>query len=841
MDDAGADLGLYLPVVNATNSNADFADSEMMIDFTQWGSSGNGRESVAVTKGIWSAGDFVFRSDFYNYIGDGEQNGVEFWVGRQLFDCHVLNLDIGDSCNDGNANTTNDIVQEDCSCAGEVPFDCPELGQNIGESCDDGNSDTTNDLVLFDCKCGGQIVIDCPELDSNIGGTCNDGNPDTVNDHVDENCNCKGEQIDCQGIVSGTAVPGTPCNDGNYNTMNDVYDDNCNCRGINPDCDCEGMEIITVCQNGQTKRVNCNAISDPQMYCGPCADDPVVCSECEYNEDGTITICWIPIGKDNFRTLTGDCEFLKNFFDQDGNMVRENKCGPCNCALIDDVDTDGDGICDRKDDCPNNSEKDIAGPCGCDDQDSDDDGVCDADDCEPNNPNLPTTPGSTCNDGSAETENDVITEDGCGCAGTIKECSIKLTVSDILCDDNGTPAIGADDTYSFSITAEANENAGEQWQGGFDNGFLGAFLLEPKNYGEKVNLGPFPAGTFTSTNTNTPVTVTNGLDIQVNINMLGDFSCIDRQVVQSPGPCACDDSDGDGVCDDEDICEDYNDNLDSDNDGIPDGCDECPDNTEKTEKGECGCDECPVDEDPCVNFCQPRGNYDYEWIDKISMNQLEITTGPNQGYLDFRNISLKLAHGDSLDLWVFPGYMENICELSIHIYVDWNGDCDFEDEGELLLWKRTLNETGITLTVPDYAVEGDITIRFMLHYGRILFPCQECIGGEIEDYTLQILSKDVSKSFVRNGKQNKQNIGQPTLRIFPNPVIDNASFLLDHDLDSSNPVNVNIYSLDGTLVYELELDNDQSAFSTDYLPAGVYIFELQSGKFIIRETMIVQK
>ena len=37
----------------------------------------------------------------------------------------------------------------------------------------------------------------------------------------------------------------------------------------------------------------------------------------------------------------------------------------------------------------------------------------------------------------------------------------------------------------------------------------------------------------------------------------------------------CPDSDGDGVCDDDDICNGFDDNVDVDNDGKPDGCDDC--------------------------------------------------------------------------------------------------------------------------------------------------------------------------------------------------------------------------------------------------------------------------
>jgi len=51
-----------------------------MVDFTQWGAGGIGRESVAVTKGIWSTGDFICGSDPFNYIGDGVQNGLNYWI-----------------------------------------------------------------------------------------------------------------------------------------------------------------------------------------------------------------------------------------------------------------------------------------------------------------------------------------------------------------------------------------------------------------------------------------------------------------------------------------------------------------------------------------------------------------------------------------------------------------------------------------------------------------------------------------------------------------------------------------------------------------------------------------
>ena len=72
---AQSDFNLYLPGF----SSIDFADENFMTDFVQWGSGGNGRESVAVLKGIWTAGDFLTSATPYQYTGNGNQNGLSFW------------------------------------------------------------------------------------------------------------------------------------------------------------------------------------------------------------------------------------------------------------------------------------------------------------------------------------------------------------------------------------------------------------------------------------------------------------------------------------------------------------------------------------------------------------------------------------------------------------------------------------------------------------------------------------------------------------------------------------------------------------------------------------------
>ncbi|MEL6853357.1 MAG: hypothetical protein AAFP92_32905, partial [Bacteroidota bacterium] len=81
LDDSASDLGLY-------NSNQ-FASSTAMEDFVQWGAGGLGREAIAVSKGIWTAGDYVatLPSAAYSmeYRGFGDSSADWFAASPSTF------------------------------------------------------------------------------------------------------------------------------------------------------------------------------------------------------------------------------------------------------------------------------------------------------------------------------------------------------------------------------------------------------------------------------------------------------------------------------------------------------------------------------------------------------------------------------------------------------------------------------------------------------------------------------------------------------------------------------------------------------------------------------------
>jgi len=65
---------------------------------------------------------------------------------------------------------TNITVTPPAPCSSGTPaFDCPALGANIGDACNDGNANTTNDQVQSDCTCSGTSAPPPPPA----GGSCN--------------------------------------------------------------------------------------------------------------------------------------------------------------------------------------------------------------------------------------------------------------------------------------------------------------------------------------------------------------------------------------------------------------------------------------------------------------------------------------------------------------------------------------------------------------------------------------------------------------------------------------------------------------------------------------------
>ena len=108
----------------------------------------------------------------------------------------VQKSNVGDSCDDGDSTTMDDMYTDDAfTCVGKVI---------IGSECDDGNAGTTGDAYVDN-------AFTCKPKNSVIGATCDDLNPQTENDvYIDTNFTCKGTKISnavqCYGDPIGSNI-----------------------------------------------------------------------------------------------------------------------------------------------------------------------------------------------------------------------------------------------------------------------------------------------------------------------------------------------------------------------------------------------------------------------------------------------------------------------------------------------------------------------------------------------------------------------------------------------------------------------------------------------------------
>jgi hypothetical protein len=139
-------------------------------------------------------------------------------------------------------------------------------------------------------------------------------------------------------------------------------------------------------------------------------------------------------------------------------------------------------------------------------------------------------------------------------------------------------------------------------------------------------------------------------------------------------------------------------------------------------------------------YCAATGsNTQYEWISNVKFNTINNSSTGGGGYSNFTSISTTVNKGTAYTITLTPGFASTTYPEYFKVYIDYNGDLDFVDAGELVYTSQATS-TAVTasITIPTTAITGNVRMRVMLKDGAITGPCEAFTYGEVEDYTLSI-------------------------------------------------------------------------------------------------------
>ncbi len=137
-------------------------------------------------------------------------------------------------------------------------------------------------------------------------------------------------------------------------------------------------------------------------------------------------------------------------------------------------------------------------------------------------------------------------------------------------------------------------------------------------------------------------------------------------------------------------------------------------------------------------YCVSKGNnVNDEYIGRVQLNTINNTSGA-QTYSDFTNISTTLNAGNSYTVAVTPTWSGTKYNEGVAVWIDYNGDKDFDDPGELVFSSEASKTSPVsgTFTVPAGITAGQTRMRVAMKYNGIPTPCETFSYGEVEDYTI---------------------------------------------------------------------------------------------------------
>jgi hypothetical protein len=147
-------------------------------------------------------------------------------------------------------------------------------------------------------------------------------------------------------------------------------------------------------------------------------------------------------------------------------------------------------------------------------------------------------------------------------------------------------------------------------------------------------------------------------------------------------------------------------------------------------------------------YCINKGPRSNVWLQKVNIGIWTNSTGANEGYLNTPDSKLTLrtdtTYAVQLDLGGYPRVQDT---AYWRIWIDFNGDKDFEDAGEQVLQTKSIfkssAKTTLALKSASVNTSGKFLMRVILSRTAFSSPCGGNNTIEIEDYGIEVRTQRI--------------------------------------------------------------------------------------------------
>jgi len=219
-----------------------------------------------------------------------------------------------------------------------------------------------------------------------------------------------------------------------------------------------------------------------------------------------------------------------------------------------------------------------------------------------------------------------------------------------------------------------------------------------------------------------------------------------------------------------------------------------------------------------------------EWVSNVAFADLDNASskcGTVCGYSDFTSIAASVLTGNAYDLTLTPGLSYNGYQPSLYwrVWIDWNQDGDFLDNGELVASADDgFSVVTQSVNVPATASTGFTRMRVAMRRDEAPSACINYTHGEVEDYSVFVSAGSAPRQGARTGSgqtplRSFQDNQASSLHFFPNPAQDLLSITADEGM-----VQIELFSLTGQIMLSLKpAETQNSNLDLSQVKAGCYV------------------